>query len=33
MEEAINEIRACAGAQFDPDIARTFIEKVLQEKI
>lgn len=28
-EEAIAEIRRCSGTQFDPDIARVFIEKVL----
>lgn len=28
-EYAINEIRACAGTQFDPIIARVFVEKVL----
>ena len=28
-EEAINEIRRCSGMQFDPTIARVFIEKVL----
>jgi len=28
-EEAINEIRRCSGIQFDPTIARVFIEKVL----
>ena len=27
--EAIGEIRRCAGTQFDPNIARVFIEKVL----
>ena len=28
-EEAINEIRRCSGIQFDPDIAKIFVEKVL----
>jgi HD-GYP domain-containing protein (c-di-GMP phosphodiesterase class II) len=28
-EEAIDEIKAGAGQQFDPDVARIFIEKVL----
>jgi diguanylate cyclase (GGDEF)-like protein/putative nucleotidyltransferase with HDIG domain len=28
-EEAIKEMRRCAGTQFDPDITRLFIEKVL----
>lgn len=28
-EDAANEIRKCAGSQFDPDIARVFLEKVL----
>ncbi len=28
-EEAITEIRRCSGTQFDPNIARVFIEKVL----
>jgi len=28
-EEALNEIRKCAGSQFDPDIARVFLEKVV----
>ena len=31
-EEAINEIRRCSGTQFDPEIARLFIEKVLGKK-
>lgn len=31
-EYAINEIKTCAGTQFDPAIARIFIEKVLGEK-
>lgn len=29
QEEAISEIRTCAGTQFDPEIARIFVEKVL----
>lgn len=28
-EEAIAEIRRCSGTQFDPDISRIYIEKVL----
>ncbi len=28
-KEAIKEMRRCAGTQFDPDITRIFIEKVL----
>lgn len=28
-EEAIKEMRRCAGTQFDPDITRLFVEKVL----
>ena len=28
-EEAINEIKRCSGTQFDPAIAKTFVEKVL----
>lgn len=28
-EEAIDEIRSCSGTQFDPDLAKVFIEKVL----
>jgi HD-GYP domain-containing protein (c-di-GMP phosphodiesterase class II) len=28
-EEAMNEMRRCSGIQFDPTIARVFIEKVL----
>lgn len=31
-EYAINEIRTCSGTQFDPKIAKAFIEKVLGEK-
>lgn len=31
-EQAVEEIRANAGKQFDPDIAKVFIEKVLKEK-
>ena len=28
-EEAINEIKRCSGTQFDPAIAKIFVEKVL----
>ncbi|PRR80800.1 PAS domain S-box protein [Clostridium vincentii] len=28
-EEAIKEIKRCSGTQFDPDIAKVFVEKVL----
>jgi len=31
-EEATNEIRRCSGTQFDPEIARIFIEAVLGKK-
>jgi len=31
-EEAIREIKKCAGTQFDPEIARIFVEKVLGKK-
>jgi HD-GYP domain-containing protein (c-di-GMP phosphodiesterase class II) len=31
-DEAINEIRSCAGTQFDPAVAQVFIEKVLGKK-
>jgi len=31
-EYAINEIKECAGTQFDPNVARVFIEKVLGAK-
>jgi len=31
-EQAIEEIRKCAGTQFDPDIARIFIEKVMNKE-
>lgn len=30
-EEACDEIRACSGTQFDPRVARVFIEKVIGE--
>ncbi|PTQ85996.1 diguanylate cyclase (GGDEF)-like protein/putative nucleotidyltransferase with HDIG domain [Trichococcus patagoniensis] len=29
MEEAIRELRACAGTQFDPEVVSVFIEEVL----
>lgn len=29
IEEAASEIRRCSGTQFDPDIARIFVEKIL----
>lgn len=31
VEEAVSEIRKCAGTQFDPEVASVFIEKVLTE--
>jgi diguanylate cyclase (GGDEF)-like protein/PAS domain S-box-containing protein/putative nucleotidyltransferase with HDIG domain len=31
-EEAINEIRRCSGTQFDPEVTRIFIEKVLGQE-
>jgi len=31
-EETIEEIKKNAGAQFDPDIARVFVEKILGKK-
>jgi len=31
-EEATNEIRRCSGTQFDPFIARVFIEKCLEKE-
>ena len=31
-EEAIQEIKNCAGTYFDPEIARVFVEKVLETK-
>jgi diguanylate cyclase (GGDEF)-like protein/PAS domain S-box-containing protein len=31
-EEAINEIRRCSGTQFDPEVTRVFIEKVLGQE-
>ena len=31
-EEAITEIRRCSGTQFDPDIAKVFIAKVLGQE-
>ncbi|MEI8200244.1 MAG: transporter substrate-binding domain-containing protein [Eubacteriales bacterium] len=32
-EDAINEIRRCSGTQFDPEIAKIFIEMVMQAEI
>ncbi|MEI6578103.1 MAG: HD domain-containing phosphohydrolase [Eubacteriales bacterium] len=29
IEDAINEIKKCAGKQFDPDVVRVFVENVL----
>ena len=31
-EEAINEIRRCSGTQFDPEVTRVFVEKVLGQE-
>ena len=31
-EEAINEIRRCSGTQFDPEVTRIFVEKVLGQE-
>jgi HD-GYP domain len=31
VEEAVAEIRKCAGTQFDPQVASVFIEKVLTQ--
>jgi len=31
-EEAIIEIRRCSGTQFDPEVAKVFVEKVLGQK-
>lgn len=31
-EEAINEIKRCAGIQFDKNIAKIFVEKVLKKE-
>ena len=30
-QEAVNEIKKCAGSQFDPKIAKVFVEKVLKQ--
>lgn len=32
-KEAINEIRKDSGTRFDPDIARVFIEMVLEDEV
>lgn len=31
-EEAINEIKRCSGTQFDPEVTRVFVEKVLGQE-
>ncbi|MBK5263027.1 MAG: HD domain-containing protein, partial [Peptostreptococcaceae bacterium] len=31
-EEATDEIRRCSGTQFDPEVARIFVEKVLGQE-
>ena len=31
-EEAVTEMKECAGTQFDPEIARIFVEKVLEKE-
>ncbi|MHB1253825.1 MAG: HD-GYP domain-containing protein [Candidatus Humimicrobiaceae bacterium] len=31
-KEAMDEIKRCAGTQFDPEIARIFVEKCLKQK-
>jgi len=31
-EEAVKEMKECAGTQFDPEIARIFVEKVLEKE-
>jgi diguanylate cyclase (GGDEF)-like protein/PAS domain S-box-containing protein/putative nucleotidyltransferase with HDIG domain len=32
LEEACKEIKRCAGTQFDPEVAKLFVEKVLNQK-
>jgi diguanylate cyclase (GGDEF)-like protein len=32
IEEAVEEIRRCSGTQFDPDLAKLFINKVINNK-
>jgi HD-GYP domain-containing protein (c-di-GMP phosphodiesterase class II) len=32
LPEATDEIKKCAGTQFDPNIAKIFVEEVLLEK-
>jgi len=31
-EEAVNEMKECTGTQFDPEIVRIFVEKVLEKE-
>ena len=33
IEEASNELRRCAGTQFDPEIVNIFVNQVLDEDI